>query len=101
MGLKKITEEEIIQNLERCPHFETCSQNLCPLDLVLHLRVGGKADKCRWMREKRKIRISGKEFTSGGGVMPNAPLNFVPRRNLKWLNTPSQKKWSEIHNFKI
>ena len=101
MGLKKITEEEIIQNLERCPHFDSCSQNLCPLDLQLNLRVGSNGDKCRWMKETRITKVQGRGFTSFGKVMPNGTLNFVPRRNLKWLNTPSQKRWSEIHNFKI
>lgn len=91
-------QEEIVENLKRCPYFNGCNQNLCPLDLELSLRTGGKADKCRWTREPQKKKISGREFISGGSTMPDAPLNFVPQCNLKWLNESSQKRWRELKN---
>jgi len=90
------TEEQIIENLKRCPHLNRCSQNLCPLDFELSLRSGKESDKCRWMREAKKTKIGDKEFVSGGRVMPNAILKFVPQSNLKWLNNVSQKRWLEI-----
>ena len=89
-------EQKIIDNLEQCSHFNSCSQNLCPLDLELNLRDGGKQDKCRWMREARRTKIKGREFISGGAVMPDAPLKFVPESNINWLNEVSQKRWREI-----
>jgi len=95
------TEEEIIANLRKCPYFDRCSQNLCPLDLELHLRKGSKQDQCRWMREPKKVKIKDKEFISGGAVMPDAILNFVPEANLKWLNESSQKRWQELKSNKI
>ena len=95
------TEEEIIKNLKKCPYFDKCSQNLCPLDLELHLRSGKSSDKCRWMRETRKVKLKGREFISGGGVMPDAILNFVLERNLKWLNRASQKRWHELKRLKF
>ena len=88
--------DKIVENLERCPHFDSCSQNLCPLDLELHLRDGKEQDRCRWMREPKKAKIGNKEFISGGGVMPDGVLNFVPEGNLKWLNQNSQKRWWEL-----
>jgi hypothetical protein len=88
--------EEVMENLRKCPHFERCSQNLCPLDLELLLRTGNKQDKCRWMRESKKVKIRDKEFISGGAVMPDALLKFVPENNLKWLNKVSQKRWLEL-----
>jgi len=91
-------EEKIIENLKKCSRFDKCSQNLCPLDLKLHLRNGGNHDRCRWMREPKKVRIKSKEFISGGSVMPNALLNFVPERNLKRLNEVSQKAWLRLKN---
>jgi len=93
-----LKEEKIIENLKRCPHFNRCNQNLCPLDLELNLRSGGESDKCRWMRETKKSKIGDKEFISGGQVMPDAILNFVPRSNLKWLNEVSRKRWFELKN---
>ncbi len=87
---------DLVENLKRCPHFHSCSQNLCPLDLELNLRVGGQSDKCRWMREPKSVKLNGKEFVSGGRVMPDAILNFVPESNLKWLNESSQKRWKEL-----
>jgi len=82
--------EKNIKNLEKCFHFDSCSQNFCPLDLRLRSRSGGDRDKCRWMREPSVKKIKGKQFISGGRVIPSAVLNFVPKRNLKWLNKASQ-----------
>ena len=90
------TEEEIIENLKRCPSFDGCNQNLCMLDFELNLRSGGESDKCRWMREPKRKKINGREFISGGGVMPDGILNFVPESNLKWLNESSKKRWVEL-----
>lgn len=90
------SEEKIFKNLRRCAHFNKCSQNLCPLDLELPLRKGGEQDKCRWMRNHQKKIVNGQEFISGGKVMPDGILIFVPKRNLKWLNGVSQKRWWEL-----
>ena len=89
--------EEITENMKKCSAWEKCSQNLCPLDYELSLRAGGESDKCRWMREPRIKKIKGREFISGGSVMPNGILNFVPESNLKWLNNLSQIQWRKIH----
>ena len=92
-----MTQEEIIENLKKCPHFNSCNQNLCPLDLELHLRKGGEGDKCRWMRDARKTKVNGREFTTGGSVMPDALLIFVPDRQKKRLNSASQQRWEEVN----
>jgi hypothetical protein len=94
------TEEEIMENLRKCPYFDRCPQNLCPLDLELHLRSGKKEDKCRWMREPKRVKVKNREFISGGQVMPDALLKFVPDRNLKSLNKVSRKRWCELKNQK-
>jgi hypothetical protein len=94
--VKNIAEEKIMNNLHKCSHFDSCNQNLCPLDLELNLRTGGESDKCRWMRESKRQRIGDKEFISGGSVIPDALLNFVPQSNLKWLNEASQRRWKEL-----
>jgi hypothetical protein len=91
-------EEKVIENLKRCPYFNRCNQNLCPLDFELHLRSGNTSDKCRWMREPKKVKVKNKGFISGGGVMPDAILNFVPESNLRWLNRASQKRWKRLKN---
>lgn len=90
-------QENIITNIKKCPNYNTCNQNLCPLDLELESRTGGKGDECRWMREPQNKKISGREFVSGGSIMPDAPLIFVPEANTKWLNTVSQKRWQELN----
>lgn len=71
------------------------------MDLDLYLRKGGKQDKCRWMREPQKVKIRNEEFISGGVVMPDAILNFVPEGNLEWLNEASQKRWHELKSNKM
>ncbi len=98
MNIKNINQNKIMENLRKCPSFDSCNRNLCPLDLELHLRSGGKGDKCRWMKEPKKKNIKGREFMSGGGVMPDGILNFVPQGNLKLLNGNSQNRWLELKN---
>lgn len=93
-------KNENLENMEKCPHFNKCNQNLCPLDIELLFRVGGNADKCRWMRPPLKKTIHGKVFISGGHVMPDGLLNFVPEGNLEWLNTLSKKRWSKLNQNK-
>ena len=97
-------EIEIIKNLEKCPSFEHCSQNLCPLDLRLELRTGSDRDKCRYMKESQRTKIKGKVFISFGKIMPDELLKFVPERNLKWLNNISRQRWKELRDnfdFKV
>jgi len=90
-------EDKIKQNLEKCTHFQSCHQNFCPQDLELSLRSGGRRDWCRYSREPKAVKIRGRDFISGGSVMPDAPLNFVPECNLDRLNTASKKRWIELH----
>lgn len=93
---KEPTENFTGMNMERCPHFSNCSQNFCPLDPDLNLRSGGKQDQCRFTREPKESKIAGRHFVSGGRVMPDTPLNFVPSGNVERLNTSSKKRWHEI-----
>jgi len=95
--ITKPDNKALVENLEKCPHFNSCSQNLCPLDLELESRCGGKQDKCRYMREPKKANIAGREFVSGGAIMPDAPLKFVPQRNLERLNETSKGRWHEVN----
>lgn len=92
----EINQQNLMDNLKKCSHFNSCSQNFCPLDFELHLRTGGKQDKCRFMREPRKVKIKGREFLSGGTIMPDAPLKFAPEDNLKWLNGASKQRRIEL-----
>ncbi len=99
--MKETTQEEVIENLEKCPHFERCSQNLCPLDLELSLRVGATRDECRYMRSPRIVKIKGREFVSGGTVAPDAVLNFTPRENSDRLNKSSKEKLEKFNKLKL
>lgn len=89
-------QEKITKNLKKCPYFNSCNQNLCPLDLELELRKGKKGEECKWMREPKAKKINGKEFISGGSVMQDALLNFVPACNIKRLNQASQSRLKEL-----
>lgn len=94
-----MNQEEIIANMEKCSHFNSCSQNFCPLDLELNFRSGGQSERCRFMREAKQTKIGEREFVSGGTIMPDAFLNFVPRNNLEWLNNGSQARWKELKKY--
>jgi len=92
-----MTNNKTIKTICNCPHYESCSQNLCPLDHDLQQRVGSGGDKCRYMRNTIKVKIKGREFVSGGTVMSDVLLNLVPQGNLEWLNERSKKRWFEIN----
>lgn len=92
----KLNYSDTTNNCGNCQRYDHCSSNLCPLDPELNLRYGSKQDKCRYMREPKRAMIAGREFVSGGAVMPSVPLNIVPQRNLAWLNKASQQQWQKI-----
>ena len=92
-----MNDDEVYNNLKKCPHFNTCNHNLCPLDLELSLRIGKRDGKCTWMRERLEKTIKGRRIIFWGKVMPDALLNYVPESNLEWLNTPSKKRWLELN----
>ena len=96
-------EKEIIDNLRKCTSWDRCSMALCPLDLELSSRVGRMSERCRYMKEPKVATFKGLSFISGGTVMPDDSLKYVPKDNLPTLNTASQKRWDELTskiNFK-
>jgi hypothetical protein len=95
--MKIYNENQIIENLKKCPHFDFCSRNFCSLDLELHFRSGREQDKCRYMRSPRLTKVKDKEFITGGATMSDAVLNFVPSENLERLNKASQERWRELN----
>lgn len=94
---KKAPERLPETSMQKCLHFKSCSQNFCPLDPDLNLRSGKKQDKCRFMREPKLVKIRGREFVSGGTIMPDALLNFVLESNLERLNTSSKARRAKIN----
>jgi len=94
--MKNYTQEEIVENMEKCPYFQSCSQNFCPLDFELFLRSGTKQDKCRFSMEVSRRIIGKREIIFGGRQMPDTTLVFVPRSNLNSLNEKSKKRWEEL-----
>ena len=97
-----LKEKEILENLKRCPSFERCSRNLCPLDYELHLRNGNiRSDGCKWMQGRHEKNIKGKQVVSGDSVMPDAILKYVPESNIEWLNEPSERRWQELRSIKF
>jgi len=82
--------------MKKCPRYDGCRKNFCPLDPDLHLRSGKKQDKCPFSRETKKANINGRDFLSGGRAMPTVPLNFVPESNSESLNKPSKELWQKI-----
>ena len=98
MRLKEMgyTQGELVRNLERCPKFERCNRNLCPLDYELEKRHGGA--RCRWMQEgdAKPVRTGVATFAGVGAPMPDELLRFVPERNVPKLNSRSRTRWQEL-----
>jgi hypothetical protein len=87
--------------MERCPYFQGCSRNFCPLDTDLAIRSGKARDLCRFMREPKKKCINGQRFISGGAVMTDASLNLMPQSNIGRLNTASKARLAELQSTKL
>lgn len=82
-----MSKNKLVENLMRCPRFEKCSQNLCPLDYELGLRYGRlDRDKCKYIRNDREKN----------SIMPDNLLKFVPKQNISKLNNVSQKRHMEL-----
>lgn len=94
--MKKV---KTIKDHEQCVHFDRCSQNLCPLDPKLNTTYGKAHEKCRYMQKARKVKIGKREFISGGTIMPDTSLKFVPQSNVEWLNEASKQRWHEINKY--
>ena len=88
----------IQRNLERCPRFERCNRNQCPLDAELELRYGGT--ECLWMQEgdgrPMKTGAVTREYVRGA-VMPDELLVYVAWSNVLRLNGRSRTRWVELH----
>jgi len=85
-------------NMERCPRFERCNRNQCPLDAELELRYGGT--ECLWMQEgdgrPMKTGAVTREYVRGA-QMPDDLLRHVPEQNAERLNTRSYLRWWQFH----
>lgn len=86
-------------NMERCPRFERCNRNKCPLDAELELRYGGT--ECLWMQDgdgKPRPANTGKGMVTyvTGAQMPDELLAYVPVENVERLNWSSSNRWQEM-----
>ena len=94
MKLTGHTEAELIANIKRCPRYNRCNRNQCPLDYDLSLRAGG--NPCPWTRNATEGRRGGKIVRFGGQAMPDDLLIHVPQCNVARLNAPSAARWREL-----
>lgn len=86
-------EEETTENLKRCPRFNNCSVNFCPLDLEVNLRNNlPSEERCPFTINKRVKSQKGIKTQ-----MPPPILEFVPESNVKMLNKRNQKRWHNLH----
>ncbi len=87
------TEEEIIKNLRRCPRFNNCSTNICPLDFEVSQRtyIVGE-DVCPFMTKKRRKTQKGIRTQA-----PDSLLEVIPESNLKMLHKRNQRRWHGLH----
>ncbi len=82
-------EEQIIKNLKRCPRFENCSINSCPLDLQANLRRNLSG-------ENRCPFTINKKCSLQKGIKTQIPVylfELIPKSNLKMLSRRNLKLW--------
>jgi len=87
------TEEKITQNLKKCPRFDRCSINVCPLDCETHFKIKlPKEDCCPFTIKKR---VKGQK--GARTLIPGSILKVIPKSNLKMLNKASWKRWYGLY----
>lgn len=89
-----MTQERIISNLKKCPRFNNCSINICPLDLEVNLRnkLPGEKDCPFTIKKKAKNQKGIKTLA------PYSILEVIPESNVKLLNKRNQKRWRGLRN---
>jgi len=87
-------EQEIMKNLRKCPRFNWCSINICPLDLEVDLRNKLPEEKsCPFATKKRSEGQRGIRL-----LAPDSILRVIPESNVKMLNKRNQKRWRGLRN---
>lgn len=75
-------EKESIQIMKECPHFDSCSAPICPLDLLQEIRDKGDGEeKCILSKSKRLKIASGTKL----------PLQGMTKT--EWA---SHQRWSQL-----
>lgn len=71
-----------------------------PLGLGAALKKRKNSGQMPVYARTQEAKNKGREFISGGTVMPDAILIFVPQSNLERLNEASKLRWRELKNLK-
>lgn len=78
---------------ERCPRFENCSSNICPLDPEASLRIKfPEEDVCPFTVKKRLKGQRGMKL-----LAPANLIQVIPESNVKMLHRRNQKQWHNLH----
>ena len=85
--------KKTIPNPQKCPRFNWCSVNICPLDLEADLRSKlPEETSCPFTIKKRGRNQKGIRTR-----IPDHALKFVPESNVRILHRSNQKRWHELH----
>ncbi len=77
--------------MRKCLRFEGCNAPLCPLDEDMNLRSRLKGEiRCPFTMESRTKNEKRIRTT-----LPKSLINFIPKKNLKTLNSRSLKMGSK------
>ncbi len=83
--------KEII-NMKKCPRFNYCSVNSCPIDINAHFRKNlPDEDCCPFTIKKKTKKLKGTKT-----LAPHIILEVIPSKNQKMLNRRNQKRWLSL-----
>ena len=86
-------KNRIIENLKKCPKFNWCSINICPLDFEANLRSKlPEENSCPFTIKKRVKGQKGIKL-----LAPLCVLEVIPESNVKMLNNGNLKRWHRLH----
>ncbi len=92
--MTNINENQNLNNIRKCPRFDCCSANSCPIDINAHFRRNlPNEDYCPFtIKKKPKGQKGAKTLT------PYIVLEVIPNKNHKMLNMASLKRLKKIKN---
>lgn len=81
------------ESLIKCPRYNSCSINICPLDLEVNLRTKLlEENDCPFTINKR-----GKGQKGIRTLARHSILEVIPKSNVKMLNRGNLKRWYSLH----
>lgn len=82
-----------LENMRKCPRFDYCSVNVCPIDSEANFKINLPDEECCPFTIKKK----GKNQKGIKTLAPQCILEVIPESNVKLLNNRNKKRRQDLY----